>query len=400
MIPFDRFVKQALRFHSILGGEEVAPFVWAMMPQGRKGHSYAIKDNIFMVRVPGPGADNVLWCAHCDTVNYTTQYAHPTVTERDYFLVADPAAHCLGADDRAGCLILANMIANDVPGTYVLFPDEEEGAHASFLFTEALKDCEFVLAVEFDRKGTTEIITHQLCGTRLCTDETATSIGAALAKHGLGDYLKPSDDGLFTDVANLFPVVPQVVNMAVGYYAQHTKSEYLDLRYLYDLTSALISWGTSQDFADFITDLIVNPRKVPVEKAQKYSHYRSWNAWDSDTRDYEIESWYAREAHTYTSTADQKMVQAQKRGSGRYTKSHTLSADQRNFDSFDEYIEAKMKEEDDYMRWAEGSSEIPETVDLEDPDEGDDGLTCDPSLLTDEELTQLNDQLGCLWERD
>lgn len=144
----------------------------------------------------------------------------------------------LGADDGAGMYIMLEMILEDVPGHYVFFSTEEQGRVGSSKYNmpEHVQVC-----VSFDRKGTKDLITHQM-GERGCSDAFADSLIAQLAQHGL-DYEK-DPTGSFTDSYSFFSTVPECINLSCGYYNQHTKQESLDTVFLEHLIDAvvLIDW--------------------------------------------------------------------------------------------------------------------------------------------------------------
>lgn len=141
----------------------------------------------------------------------------------------------LGADDGAGMYILLEMILEEVPGHYVFFATEEQGRIGSqmYIMPEHIKCC-----ISFDRKGTQDLITHQM-SERGCSDNFADSLIAKLAQHGLNYKKDPT--GSFTDSYSFFKTVPECINLSCGYYDQHSKQESLDIPFLESLIDAAIA---------------------------------------------------------------------------------------------------------------------------------------------------------------
>ena len=148
----------------------------------------------------------------------------------------------LGADDKAGVTILLYMIHNNVPGLYYFFVGEEVGCIGS---TAASKRIDFFSnynkIVSFDRRDTKSIITHQ-SSKRSCSDAFADSLSKEYAKFNLN--LEKDDTGVYTDSAEFTSVIPECTNISVGYYNEHTHTEYQDIDFLIKLAKAsvLVDW--------------------------------------------------------------------------------------------------------------------------------------------------------------
>ena len=184
------------------------------------------------------GGTTVFTC-HTDTVHASKSEGKQDLVVDAFgmMMLAEPKqGDVLGADDGAGIYVLLKLLQADVKGRYVFFRAEEVGGLGSEFYA---KENEEVLmryrhAVAFDRKGVSEIITHQWGG-RCCSDEFAIALNQQL-----GMSLKPSDGGTFTDTANLTHLISECTNVAVGYYDQHTAAETQDTQYLERLIQALI----------------------------------------------------------------------------------------------------------------------------------------------------------------
>lgn len=138
----------------------------------------------------------------------------------------------LGADCGSGMYVLIRMIMANVPGLYVFFSTEEQGRIGSSLYKmpKHITKC-----VSFDRKGTDNLITHQM-GERGCSGAFA----SAFIKGFSLPYVE-DPTGSFTDSYSFFEFVPECVNLSVGYYDQHTKNESQDIEFIEDLVEACIA---------------------------------------------------------------------------------------------------------------------------------------------------------------
>jgi hypothetical protein len=171
----------------------------------------------------------------------------------------------LGADDGAGVWLMLCMIASGVPGTYMFHRGEECGGIGSRGIAREYGSmlAEYKYAVAFDRKGTTDVITHQAMG-RCCSDKFAQALCDLL---DMGHM--PDPTGIFTDTANYVNEIPECSNISIGYEGAHSYSESLDLTYLYALAERMI-----EVFADapelpvvrdpFETDVYDYPAKYSV----------------------------------------------------------------------------------------------------------------------------------------
>jgi hypothetical protein len=144
---------------------------------------------------------------------------------------------CLGADDTVGNWLMLEMIAAQVPGTYVFHREEESGGGGSrYLAKQASEwvgqhDC----AIALDRAGYADVITYQ-SGGRCCSDEFAHSLAEKL-----GGNFTPCDRGVFTDTANYIDLIGECTNLSVGYFKQHGPMEHTNLGFAYRLRNALLA---------------------------------------------------------------------------------------------------------------------------------------------------------------
>lgn len=194
----------------------------------------------------------ILFSCHTDTVHHRDgrQTIHVTADNIAHLSKrSKQTSSCLGADDTAGCWLMLHMIAANVPGTYVFHYGEERGCLGSRALARECYDwlATFDVAIAFDRRGTTDIITHQN-GSRCCSQIFAYSLAAALDTAGLPGYAP--EHGIYTDTAEYVDAIAECTNLSVGYASEHRSTETLDLTHLARLRDALVHL----DWASLIVD--------------------------------------------------------------------------------------------------------------------------------------------------
>lgn len=181
----------------------------------------------------------VAFTCHLDNVDYSTEQTNLVYIDDKGFarVREDSKSTCLGADDATGIFIMMTMIANNVPGLYCFFLDEEVGCLGSSY--AAQHEAELFdginLMVSFDRKGYNSIITHQM-GENTMSIECATELASRLNQFDT-DYSEQypfvlDDTGSYTDSNSFVGIIPNCTNISVGYFAQHTKNEHQDLNFM------------------------------------------------------------------------------------------------------------------------------------------------------------------------
>ncbi|WP_324022996.1 M28 family peptidase [Pasteurella multocida] len=188
------------------------------------------------------GRNDLMFVAHVDTVHRQDEPERQSVKINEETLTLanytskNEIPGCLGADDGSGIAVMLYLISEGVKAQYLFTRCEERGGYGAEYFRENSKDVlgKVKMAIEVDRRGTTEIIYSQGVGD--CASQTFTK---ALCKE-IGMEHKPSDRGSYTDVATFADVVPECVNIAAGYGNAHSASEYVDLTYLDELAQALV----------------------------------------------------------------------------------------------------------------------------------------------------------------
>jgi len=206
------------------------------VPHGREDEVYGgLLAGMGFARAPGayvlrPEAPVVL-AAHLDTVS-----GRRPREVRVEGHVAFGVGGALGADDKAGVALvlwlasLGDKAPQDVG--YALFLGEEVGCAGAEEALEAGLFREAKAVISLDRKGTRDVVVAQL------GQETASrEAGLWLAEElGMGHALA---EGVWTDSAVFAGVVPECLNLSVGYEGAHTDRDRQDLAYLDELAERL-----------------------------------------------------------------------------------------------------------------------------------------------------------------
>lgn len=184
------------------------------------------------------GESKTIFACHLDTVSKAEVKVNHVIEGN---MIKTDGKSILGADDKAGVVILLYLISKKIPGTYYFFIGEEVGCIGS---KAAVKDDDFSnydRIISFDRRDTCSIITHQ-SWRRCCSDDFANALSEEYTKLGL--ELKPDDTGVGTDSAQFIEVIPECTNLSVGYYKEHTHEESQNIEFLEKLciASANINW--------------------------------------------------------------------------------------------------------------------------------------------------------------
>jgi hypothetical protein len=191
----------------------------------------------YVLQIGDVQSNPVLWSCHVDTVHSKAEPARQVVQyDVGCGLMYKDDNKPLGADDGAGVWLLLEMIDAGVPGTYIFHRGEECGGIGSrgmsTHYPQFVK--QYKWAIAFDRKGTVDVITEQYTG-----ETSSVKFAQALAdKLGMG--YAPCPTGVFTDTANYAGTIPECTNVSVGYDAEHTPNEMLDVWHLCQLRDVLV----------------------------------------------------------------------------------------------------------------------------------------------------------------
>lgn len=158
------------------------------------------------------GRSPILLVAHLDTV-----HKEPVKTicySADGHIVMSPEG--IGGDDRAGVLMILQIIKKH--RCHVLFCEDEEtggvGAHA---FAESDLKPEVNYIVELDRRSSDDAVFYD------CDNPEFTKF---VTRFGFKEEM-----GSFSDISIIAPALKTAaVNLSAGYYEEHTRHEFVDLR--------------------------------------------------------------------------------------------------------------------------------------------------------------------------
>lgn len=190
------------------------------------------------------GNPSLMFSSHTDTVHMPKANPRQDVSwDKGVLSLAKPEkGYCLGADDGAGVYLMRELIAAQVPATYIFHRQEETGGQGSRYIAEVTPNvlADIDIAIAFDRLGHSSVITHQ--GERTASDTFCNDLAQAIGIHSLA----ADSTGLFTDTANYNRLVSECTNVSVGYANNHTCQETLDTSFLFALKSALlrVNWDT------------------------------------------------------------------------------------------------------------------------------------------------------------
>ena len=197
------------------------------------------KDNFgnLLYRIGKKSEHKTMFSCHLDTVHGNPERIIPVIDNDYVFAIKqDEKPSILGADDKVGVWLMANMIKNKVPGLYVFHLGEEVGCrgsrHISEHSTELLAGIDRCVAL--DRKGYDSIITFQR-SLRCCSEEFSEKLAEQLIEQG--DFpptikWKSDPTGVLTDSATYMEQIPECTNLSVGYFNQHGEREHFDYLYV------------------------------------------------------------------------------------------------------------------------------------------------------------------------
>lgn len=193
------------------------------------------------------GDDTTMFTSHLDTVggNFNGRVDITTVEKVDEngdIIISTDSDTILGADDKAGVVLMIEMIKSGKPGIYYFFVGEERGGIGSSLLNGSFGEYDFLSnvnkCVSFDRRGNNSVITHQM-GRRCCSEEFAEELIERLNDNGMDMYADAG--GIYTDSAFLTSNIKNCTNISVGYRNEHSTSEWLNISHLERLTTACIA---------------------------------------------------------------------------------------------------------------------------------------------------------------
>jgi hypothetical protein len=188
------------------------------------------------------GESNTMFTSHFDSACKTQDKVNLCSFEKEgWTFICSDKTTILSGDDKAGVTIMLYMIAHNIPGLYYFFIGEEVGGIGSGLLSKSFDNYDYLQGinkcVSFDRRNYHSIITHQSAN-RTCSDRFAENLCKELSKQGLKYHL--DNTGAFTDSANFVGVINECTNVSVGYFKEHTTSEYVNITFLEQLCKACV----------------------------------------------------------------------------------------------------------------------------------------------------------------
>lgn len=255
-------------------------------------------DNLYWII----GRSDTLFCSHLDTVDSGSQGKSidvKHVIEGD--MIKTDGKTILGADDKAGVVIMLYMIEKKVPGFYLFTVGEEKGCVGSSRLSAELerkmqdkyKNIKKVIA--FDRMGYDSIITHQM-QQRCCSDEFAIALSKEYEKQGLN--FKFDTGGYYCDSAEFADIIPECTNISVGYFNQHSNKEVQNIAFLEKFAEACchVNWNSlpvkrNPKKVEYIDDYYFSKRKKVIEEGEEEIEFDDYDFHPfaiEDTSDVEV----------------------------------------------------------------------------------------------------------------
>lgn len=191
------------------------------------------------------GESETLFTCHLDNYCKEKVKVNHAIDEN---IIGTDGTTILGADNKAGVLVLLYLISNNVPGHYCFFIGEEPilsgGCYGSYLFAHGYKDItKFKRAIAFDRKQTGSIVTRQMAQW-CCSEDFAITLANKFAECGV--WMETDPTGYYTDTSSFLEYIPECTNISVGVWGEHTHQEFVDLDYVKEVAFAAskIEWET------------------------------------------------------------------------------------------------------------------------------------------------------------
>lgn len=271
----------------ILVANRAEPMAWIhsfLIPHIEKMGWGAVVDTEGNVYVPPLTDTKLLFVAHTDTVdNMANGDRELEVGNTLVELKPGQANRSLGSDDGAGVYALLRFMEAGVDAGYLFTTGEETGGTGIRFFIEHNREVleRYSMCIELDRKGFNEIITTQCVGV-CASDEFAAELSSRLNGVYNFDFF-PSDDGIYTDNADLSEYIPECVNLAIGYEGNHTNKEVLDYSFVEDLVDAFLVLEEAEllstlpihrmagDYGDdFLTDVYSTTYTTPIHSVRDF----------------------------------------------------------------------------------------------------------------------------------
>jgi len=230
---FNQILKLALENKRPPSSKAIQDLCEAIMALSDSSHQDAIGNVWIDLR---QGGSTTCFMAHLDTV-HREEGPNPVVWTSK--VASTGGLSVLGADDGAGVALLAGLISLKIPALYLFSQGEESGGHGAQFVVENFADIFTNISriISFDRRGKFDICGEQWCGP-CASREFVAELGVRL---GMGHMWAC---GTYTDNSEFRYLVPEIVNISVGYEHCHKPTESLDLEYLHSLFQkcATLDW--------------------------------------------------------------------------------------------------------------------------------------------------------------
>lgn len=219
------------------------------------------------------GESKTVFASHIDTVSSVYRNVNHVINGK---IISTDGTSTLGADDKAGMVIMLWMIKNKIPGLYYFFIGEESGCIGSKFASENVElFSKYDRIISFDRRGTNSVITSQY-SMECCSSEFSDDLCKELNKFGMS-YVK-DNTGIYTDSAEFMGIIPECTNISVGYYNEHSNFEYQDIDHLINLAKAcvLVDWenlSTKRDPSEFYLQEFYNELEDDIYLNYEFDDY-------------------------------------------------------------------------------------------------------------------------------
>jgi hypothetical protein len=239
------------------------------------------------------GNNNTLFTCHLDTVSRKVEKVNHVIEGN---IIRTDGTTILGGDNKAGVCVLLNMIEHNIPGTYYFFAGEEPtskngGLYGSKMALAANPEYfkKFKRAVCFDRKYEGSIVVRQMARFT-CSDEFVTALQEQFLEHGL--EFKPDETGWYTDTAVFINVIPEVTNLSIGVYKEHSVEEYVDMDYIERISEAAlhINWEN-------LPTVRIPKKESTKEEGVKVQKFKLFKSSESDKKIFDIIDGYLSNAN-------------------------------------------------------------------------------------------------------
>jgi len=188
------------------------------------------------------GKSETMFCCHLDTAAHKKEKVIHDIfrTTAGDVGIGTTGNTILGADDKAGVVLLMKLIENNIPGLYYFFVGEEVGRVGSggIYKKNEEKFKKYKRCIAFDRRDYGSIITRQMG--RICCSNEFTD--ALIEQFNKVSKLKFENDptGIYTDSATFMDTIPECTNLSVGYFNEHSVEEVINMTYLIKLADAIV----------------------------------------------------------------------------------------------------------------------------------------------------------------